>query len=529
MTFKARAIASIRSPIAALINRLAPDYYKQVIERRHAGVKVESDASSDVRGFKDESLAHVLRALESVNLPVLTKIDDRHCWIVLADSGDDPSVLQTLVLELLDYGLRVSVTIEGYRPRRVSGKKRLRKLLARQPGRIHAIRAGSVWFRDRGYRQIGWHASTRIHFYDWNETKAAYCARRPGNFPPMIDKKSQDLGIEVAGLSDLQSRLDKIRFPIDVVYTWVDGNDQAWNEKRKARASEIGYELHRAANSQARYVNRDELRYSLRSLYYYAPWVRNIYLVTDDQVPDWYDADCQDLRIVSHKELFPDKSSLPTFNSHAIESVLHRIPGLSEHFLYMNDDVFLSSIVQPESFFEVNGVARAFLSRAMIPLCGKEQSDVASEWGVMNSNELLREAHGIVMPYKTKHTPIALRKSLLADLELRYSEQFQSLRGRPFRTSNDLAPTTSLHTGFGLAEGKVVRGTIAYRYLNLALPNLQQALDSVAYSSHSLVYCLNDTDVDDQSEIDWFERETLVTDFLKSMYPYQAPWEIKGY
>lgn len=527
MTFRARAVASIRGRIAALINRFAPDYYKQVIERRHAGVRVKSDASSDVRGFKDKSLAHMLRALESVNLQVLTKIDDRHCWIVLAESGDDPGVLEALVLELLDYGLRVSVTIEGRRARRVSGKKRLRKLLAGQPGRIHSIRAGTIWFRDRGYRQIGWHAAARVHFYDWNEAEAAYCARRAGNLPPMIDKSSHDLGIDVPGLSGSDSRLDKTRFPIDVVYTWVDGNDQAWNEKRKARASEIGYELHKAANSQARYVNRDELRYSLRSLYYYAPWVRNIFLVTDDQVPEWYDPDSRDLTVVSHKELFPDESSLPTFNSHAIESVLHRIPGLSEHFLYMNDDVFMSSIVQPEAFFEVNGVARTFLSRAMIPLCGKEQSDIASEWGVMNSNELLREAHGVIMPYKTKHTPIALRKSLLADLELRYSEQFQSLRGRPFRTSNDLAPTTSLHTGFGLAEGKVVRGTIAYRYLNLARPNLQRALDSVAHSRHSLVYCLNDTDIDDQSEIDWIERETLVTDFLKSMYPYQAPWETK--
>ena len=527
MSLVDRAVASIRGPIAALINRFAPEYYKQLIERRHAGVRVESDASSDVRGFKDRSLAHMLRALESVNLPVLTKMDDRHCWIVLADSGDDPTVLQALVLELLGYGLRVSVTIEGYRARRVSGKKRLLKLLERQPGRIHSIRAGTVWMRDRGYRQIGWHAAARVHFYDWNETKAVYCARSDGSFPPMIDKRSQNLGIEVAEMSGSESRLDKIRFPIDVVYTWVDGNDRAWNEKRKARAREVGHKLHKAANSQARYFNRDELRYSLRSLYYYAPWVRNVYLVTDDQVPHWHDSDSKDLTIISHKELFPDESSLPTFNSHAIESVLHRIPGLSEHFLYMNDDVFLSSIVQPEAFFEVNGVARTFLSRAMIPLCGKEQSDVASEWGVMNANELLREAHGVMMPYKTKHTPIALRRSLLADLELRYSERFQSLRGRPFRTSNDLAPTSSLHAGFGLAEGKVVRGTIAYRYLNLARPNLEQALNSVAHSRHSLVYCLNDTDVDDQSEIDWVEHEKLVTDFLKSMYPYQAPWEIE--
>ncbi len=521
-----RAVALIRGQIAALINRFAPDYYKRIIERRHAGVKVLADASSDVRGLKDKSLEHVQHALDSVNLPTLAKIDGRHYWIVLADSGNDSNTLQTLIHKLLDCGLRVNVTIEGRPTVPIAGKKHLRKLMRKKPARIQAIRAGTVWMRDRGYRQIGWHTAVRVHFYDWNEAKGAYCARNPNSVPPMIDKQSQSRGITVAGLSGSESRLDMIRFPIDVVYTWVDGNDRAWNEKRKARAQEIGHKLHKFANSQARYINRDELRYSLRSLYYYAPWVRRIFLVTDNQIPKWYDSDSTDLTIVSHKELFPDESSLPTFNSHAIESVLHRIPGLSEHFLYMNDDVLTSGVVHPESFFEVNGISRTFLSRAMIPICGKELSDVASEWGVMNANELLREACGVTMPFKTKHTPIALRKSFLADLESRFSEQFRSLRERPFRTANDIAPTSSLHACFGLAEGKVVRGSIAYRYLNLARPDLAEVLDAIAYSKQSFVYCLNDTEIDDQNEFDWKQQEKLITDFLKSMYPYQAPWEI---
>jgi len=521
-----RAVASIRGQIAALINRFSPDHYKRIIERRHAGVKVLPDASSDVRSLKDKSLEQVLHALDGLNLPILARIDERHYWIVLADSGSDSNTVQTLIYELLDCGLRVNVTIEGGLTVPIAGKKHLRELMRKKPARIQSIKAGTVWMRDRGYRNIGWHTAVRVYFYDWNEAQGAYCARTSSIVPPMIDKQTQSRGATVAGLSGSESRLDLIRFPIDVVYTWVDGNDQVWNEKRKARASEIGHKLHKTANSQTRYINRDELRYSLRSLYYYAPWVRNVFLVTDDQVPDWYDSDSKDLTIVSHKELFPDESTLPTFNSHSIESVLHRIPGLSEHFLYMNDDVLLSGIVQPESFFEVSGICRAFLSRAMIPFCAKEKSDVASEWGVMNTNELLREACGVTMPYKTKHTPIALRKSFLADLESRFSEQFRSLRERPFRTANDLAPTSSLHACFGLAEGKVVRGSIAYRYLNLARSDLAEALDVIAYDTQPFVYCLNDTEIDDQRGFDWVDQERLITDFLKWMYPYQAPWEI---
>jgi hypothetical protein len=378
--------------------------------------------------------------------------------------------------------------------------------------------------RARGCRQIGWHAAARIHLYDWDNVKATYCARKAGNLPPMIDKP-KGAKSTITGLSTPETRLDKIRFPIDVVYTWVDGNDRVWNEKRQARALEVGHRLHKVANSQTRYINRDELCYSLRSLYYYAPWVRRIFLVTDDQVPAWYDPGSSTLKIVSHRELFPDSHSLPTFNSHAIESVLHRIPGLSEQFIYMNDDVFFSSVVHPESFFEVSGIARTFLSRAMIPFCNENRSDIASEWGAINANELLYNACGAIMPYKTKHTPIPLRRMLLESLESRFPHHFERLRHSPFRTRKDLAPTSTLHAYFGMTEGMVVRGDIAYRYLNLARPDLEQALEAVAYNRRAMVYCLNDTEIENHDEFDWNHQEKIVTDFLKMMYPYQATWE----
>ena len=79
----------------------------------------------------------------------------------------------------------------------------------------------------------------------------------------------------------------------------------------------------------------------------YAPWVRNIYLVTDDQVPDWLDTSCPDVKVVSHREIFANQADLPTFNSHAIESQIHRIEGLSEHFLYLNDDFFVGRPLSP--------------------------------------------------------------------------------------------------------------------------------------------------------------------------------------
>ncbi|KAK7480398.1 hypothetical protein BaRGS_00028317 [Batillaria attramentaria] len=103
--------------------------------------------------------------------------------------------------------------------------------------------------------------------------------------------------------------------------------------------------------SNSRFEDNEELRYSLRSLEKFAPWVRHIYIVTNGQIPYWLNLDNPRITLVTHEEIFPNKSHLPTFSSPAIESHLHRIPGLSDKFLYFNDDVMFGSEVWPDDFF----------------------------------------------------------------------------------------------------------------------------------------------------------------------------------
>ncbi len=100
-----------------------------------------------------------------------------------------------------------------------------------------------------------------------------------------------------------------------------------------------------------RYADYEQLRYSLRSLEKYAPWVRQIFLVTAGQIPYWLNLDHPRVTVVTHEEIFRDLDHLPTFSSPAIEANIHRIPGLSDRFLYLNDDIMLGSEVWPEDFF----------------------------------------------------------------------------------------------------------------------------------------------------------------------------------
>ena len=125
---------------------------------------------------------------------------------------------------------------------------------------------------------------------------------------------------------------------IDLVYLWVDGNDPNWQAKRNAF---FGRKVENSSsNFNGRYANNDELKYSLRSVERYAPWFRKIFIVTDDQTPEWLDIENPKIKIIDHKEILPHES-LPCFNASVIEHFLHKIPDLSEHFLFSNDDMFL--------------------------------------------------------------------------------------------------------------------------------------------------------------------------------------------
>lgn len=133
---------------------------------------------------------------------------------------------------------------------------------------------------------------------------------------------------------------------IDFVVLWVDDSDPVWQEKK---AQYTGIKV-KEGNDSARYRDWDTLKYWFRGVEKFAPWVRNVYFVTDDQKPEWLNTDHPKLKWVKHTDFIPHKY-LPVFNSNAIEWNLHRIAGLSEKFVFFNDDMFLIDKTCPEDFF----------------------------------------------------------------------------------------------------------------------------------------------------------------------------------
>ncbi len=316
-----------------------------------------------------------------------------------------------------------------------------------------------------------------------------------------------------------------IPFPVDVVYTWVDGSDPVWAERRDRARREAdggGEQRHEEAANDARYLSRDELKYSLRSIHQYAPWVRKIYLVTDDQTPAWLNTDHPGVQVVSHKEIFSDPQVLPTFNSHAIESQLHHIEGLSEHFLYFNDDVFLGSPLTPQTFFLSNGLTKFFPSPALVPLGEHHPADPPVAAAAKNNRALVEEGFSTTFTQKMRHVPHALSRSVLTEIEERYAEAHAATAAARFRSPQDLSVASSLHHYYAYHQARAVPSEMRYVYMDLAHPNTSRRLNRLLANRDMDVFCINDTVSTDK---DLARTNALIAPFLEGYFPVPSPYE----
>lgn len=139
---------------------------------------------------------------------------------------------------------------------------------------------------------------------------------------------------------------------IDIVVTWVDGSDPYWLNLKKQYSSKKNEDSSFVAASN-RYQDNGLLRYLFRGIEKFMPWVNNIFFVTFGHLPKWLNVHNYKVKVIKHEDFIP-KEYLPTFNSNTILLNLHRIKGLSEHFIFFNDDMFVIDYCKKTLFFKNN-------------------------------------------------------------------------------------------------------------------------------------------------------------------------------
>ncbi|WP_448808553.1 stealth family protein [Agromyces bauzanensis] len=311
-----------------------------------------------------------------------------------------------------------------------------------------------------------------------------------------------------------------VDFDIDMVFSWVDGSSDEFVRERAKRMQ--SYVVGEGDDSEARYRQIDELKYALRSVHLFAPWVRRIFIATDSPAPAWL-ARHPKVTIVRSEEMFADPSVLPTHNSHAVESQLHRIPGLAEHFLYSNDDMFFGRPVRPSLFFSPGGITRFVEASTRIGLGETNPARSGFENAARVNRALLRERFGKVTTRHLEHCAAPLRKSVMAELEAEFPEEFRRTAASRFRAATDISVTNSLYHYYALITGRAVVQTDArVKYIETTLRKALPAMKRLLKRRDQDMFCLNDGSF---PEISVEERTTAVIDLLERYFPFPAPWE----
>ncbi|WP_171107219.1 MULTISPECIES: stealth family protein [Streptomyces] len=315
--------------------------------------------------------------------------------------------------------------------------------------------------------------------------------------------------------------IGEVRFPVDAVYTWVDGDDPALAAKRRAHQAGSGNDIAPRETGASRYTSHDELKYALRSLEMYAGFIRHVYLVTDAQIPGWLDPDAEGLTVVDHRDILP-ADALPVFNSHAIESRLHHIPGLSERYLYFNDDVFINRPVAAEHFFHGNGIARIPLSPMKLGVGDPHPMEPAPNSAGKNTREVIRRFHGRQISHKSLHTPHPQLLSVMREMESRGIEELERTSYSRFRSTTDLAPASTLHHHWAIATGRAVPADYRFRYVQLGTPDMRRRLARLEAGEDVDFFCLNDVDT---APADRAAAQAAIHAFLERKYPFPSRFE----
>ena len=306
---------------------------------------------------------------------------------------------------------------------------------------------------------------------------------------------------------------------IDIVYLWVDGSDPVWQAKRNII---IGKSNEKSTNCKGRYANNDELKYSMRSIEKYAPWIRKIFIVTDNQIPEWLDQSNPKIKVIDHTEILPPEA-LPCFNSSVIEHFLYKIPGLSEHFLFANDDMLLNKPVSPDTFYAEDGlpIIRIIHSRLRdwfllfkqkffrIPLKNYVQI-------IRNSAKLVENKFRTYYNVKPHHNIDAYLKSDCKHVELIFKDEIDKTLSNRVRQANDIQ--RSIYTFVAIAEKRChlieVTQKTSFRF---HIQNIKHYDKLKRYNP--VFFCMNDSEYAND------EDRKRVQVFLSKRFPEKSKFE----
>jgi len=298
---------------------------------------------------------------------------------------------------------------------------------------------------------------------------------------------------------------------IDFVVTWVDLDDPIWKDELSRYSGKIDNTVNEL--SEARFRDNGLLKYWFRGVEKFAPWVRKVHFVTSGQKPDWLNANHPKLNLVSHKDYIPEQY-LPVFNSNLIEIYMHKIPDLSEQFVYFNDDFFIINHLSPKRFFE-DGLPKdiaAFRTntglsqyermlqnniRLINKHFDKKEVFKKDSWKWLNPSYGKRARLNYLLKYynkfitlRTPHNAQPFLKSTFEDVWKNCENELKEMSTHRFRSNKDYTPEL-FKTWQICSSNFIPYNTYQDTKMFPLMIKSKQAIKAVREQSYTLV-CLND-------------------------------------
>ncbi|MDR2839877.1 MAG: glycosyltransferase, partial [Paludibacter sp.] len=277
------------------------------------------------------------------------------------------------------------------------------------------------------------------------------------------------------------------------------------------------------SNCKGRTANNDELKYSLRSAEKFAPWIRKIFIVTDNQIPDWLDVTHEKIKIIDHLDILPPEA-LPCYNSVIIEYFMYKIPDLSEHFLYANDDMFFNAAVQPDFFFNADGYPIVRLCRKTAAKLGYKLEKFFKKGLSVYKQTLVNAADLVESKFHKYYSAIPhhnidayLKSDYQMAVEQIFSKEFSACITNHLRSEQDIQRIVFLYYALATGHGQLKYvGKNESCVVRLQRKNYQKYFDKY----HPKLVCVNDSErVSDNDR-------TRMKSFLNNLFTDKSSFEL---
>ena len=327
---------------------------------------------------------------------------------------------------------------------------------------------------------------------------------------------------------------------MDIVVTWVDGNDKTWLDERQK------YETNSLSEDSIgvkRFRDWGILKYWFRSIEKNAPFAKNVYFVTYGHIPKWLNLKHPQIRIIKHADFIP-KEYLPTYNSVAIELNLHRIPGIGKKFIYFNDDMFLLQSSTLEDYFAKDGRIKFNFIESAMTLTG--ELDPVYRDMLINTIEIINDnykkhrfknltwrdpivlynnlkaiAFKKYLGYQPHHFSRVYDREIMKQLWDKNFDVFDQTSKSKFRTKEIITPDIIELTQASLGMTRAYNAKKREKYIEISADSIKQITHIVRESSIKEV-CLNDTCSDEDFESC---RDALINVF-EQRFPEKSKFEL---